>query len=256
MATITAVRFIDAIAQRLNAVIALPYWQDRLIASYTTRSFAASDAQFGAIRHPIKIDQQPGPTLARGAVVKDDEAGAGRIADSVELARQGHKFVVYCPRLQSGFSLAEHRQAMHNARIPAGHVAYWVADWGFSEAHALQFMADNADVVAVQWASPTTNRGLAVPGANGATVGSLNVDLSVGRKDFWLPAPPKPAVRHASGVWRAEIELDVDQDVASIRPLPGQKATTSSVAGPARHRLIDVDLHTGVWDIHRLEGKA
>lgn len=253
---ITAVRFIDTIGQNLNRLIPLAYWQERLIASYTTRSFAATDAQFGAIRHPIRIDQASTNELARGAIVKDVEVGGAHIANAVEIARAGHKFVVYCPRLQSGVSLGEVRQAMHNARIPAGQVAYWVADWGFSEAHALQFIADNPDVVAVQWASPTTNAGLAVPGANGATVGQLNVDLSVGRKDFWLPAPPKPAVRKASGVWRAEIELDVDQDVAAIRPLPGRKAVTSSVKGPARHRLIDVDLHTGVWDIHRLKGEA
>jgi hypothetical protein len=249
MATIKSVRFIDAIGQDLPRVVGLNYWQQRLIASYTTRIFAASDSQFHEIRHPIKIDQAPTDQLFRGAQVKDVESGAGSIQNAVNIAKQGHSFVVYLPRLQNGFSLAECRAAMHAAGIPAGRVHYWVADWTASETRALQLLASAADIVAVQWASPTEGGNLVVPGSNGQSVKQLNVDMNVGRLDFWLPGHPAPKPESkAKGVWRASIEHDMETELWRIHPEPGQnvqmdsKMISDNFAG-------SVDRHTGVWHI-------
>jgi hypothetical protein len=251
---INAVRMIDTIGQNVDRLVAFPYWQDRLIGSYTTRSFAATDAQFASIKHPIKIDQEATSVLARGARVKDVEPGAASIANAVAIARKGIEFVTYLPLLEDPTSLAECRAAMSKAGVKG--MRYWVADWTANENKALAFLAANADVVAVQWASSESaaaGRNLVVPGTNGLTLGDLNVDLSVGRTAFWLPAP-KPVAKPAKGIWKALLELDVEHDLAKITSQPGENVEMGSEDLMA-HRLVDVNLHNGVWDVHRLKGE-
>ncbi len=239
MSTVVGVRFIDTIGQNLGRVIALPYWQDRLIGSYTTRSFAASDSQFADIRHPIKIDQAPTNELFRGANVKDAENGGATLANLAALHRAGRQFVSYTFEANMGLA----RQA-----VPGG--PFWVANWNLSEAQALDYLAVHHDVVAVQWASPTSNPNMVVPGSNGQTIKGLNVDLSVGRKDFWLPAPhpvPKPE-SDAKGIWRARLEHNMDDETWRITPEPGQNVKLGQKM-LSDHALVTVDQHTGVWHV-------
>jgi hypothetical protein len=64
----------------------------------------------------------------------------------------------------------------------AGHtgVDLWVANWSLSEAEAARLLTTSGDypVVAVQWASPTSNPNTPVPGST-RTLAEANVDLSV-----------------------------------------------------------------------------
>lgn len=247
---IVAVRLIDAIGQRLGPIIGSPYWQDRLIASYTTRSFSATDAQFQAMKHAVRIDQAPTNALSRGAIVKDVEVGAANPGNVFALAAAGHKFVTYCPRLQSGVSLADCRAAVARARA-VGRVKFWVADWGFSETHALNFMAANPDVVAVQWASPTTNGTMGVPGFPGQTLASLNVDLSVARRDYFLGGTPAPKpLKNAQGTWKFQGEWDAASDRWKIHGTKG-KHVKMGEHPVLRRALITVDERHGNWDVHR-----
>jgi hypothetical protein len=55
-----------------------------------------------------------------------------------------------------------------------------VADWSLSEAEAAKILTTSGDypVVAVQWASPTSNPNTLVPGSH-LTLSEANVDLSI-----------------------------------------------------------------------------
>lgn len=241
MSVIASVRIIDTIGQNVENLTKFPYWQDRLIASYTTRSFAASAAVFGDVKHPIRIDQAPTNELAAGAKVKDVEPGGAGLENAVALRRAGEHFATYT---------FEANMAAARAALPGG--PFWVADWNLSEAQALQYLADHADTVAVQWASPTSNPGTVVPGTGGQTIRGLNVDLSVGKLSYWMPGKPAPKPEHgAEGLWQARISWDAKTNVATIEGLPGANVKMSAKQA-SMIREIHADLHTGKWRVHKI----
>jgi hypothetical protein len=87
-------------------------------------------------------------------------------------------------------TIAAIRQALNAyAADPAwyyGHVDAWVADWNLDEAQAVAMIGTELDgilVRAVQFASPTSNPGMLVPGSS-LTLAEANVDLSV-TQDCW-----------------------------------------------------------------------
>lgn len=244
MSVVRAIRIIDSIGQDIEPLTKFPYWQDRLIASYTTRSFAVSAGVRRDVKHFIPIDQAPTNELAGGAKVKDVEPGGAGLENAKRLRSAGEHFVTY--------TFEANMTAARDA-LPGG--PFWVADWNLTEAEALQYLADHPDTVAVQWASPTSNPGLVVPGTNGRTIRELNVDLSVGKLSYWMPGKPAPKPDHgAEGLWQARITWDAKTDVASIEPLPGANVKLSTKAGPSMIREITTDLHTGRWDIHKILG--
>lgn len=243
MSTVPAIRIIDSIGQNVESLTKFPYWQDRLIASYTTRSFAASEGVRRDVKHFIPIDQAPTSELAGGAKVKDLEPGAATLQNAVNLRRAGEHFVTY--------TFEANMPAARRA-LPGG--PFWVADWNLTEAQALQYLADHPDTVAVQWASPSSNPGLVVPGTGGRTIRGLNVDLSVGKLAYWLPGKPAPKPEHdAEGLWQARISWDAKTDVATIEPLPGANVKMSTKPG-SMIREVTADLHSGQWRVHKVLG--
>ena len=245
--SVKATRMIDTIGQNLGSIVGFDYWQQRPVLSYTTRSFAATHAQRAEFRHFKGIDQAPGNELFDGAIVKDAEPGAALNSNLAALAASGAHFVAYTFLA----NLAAAKAAV--ARTGKGaNVKWFVADWNLSEAGALDYLGTHPDTVAVQWASPTSNPNLVVPGTGGRTVRSLNVDLSVGKLDFWLPtAPkPKPAKTDAEGTWHGAYTLVPKTGTWDNHGTPGENVKMAS--DPAvDYAVVAVNLHTGV---HKIRG--
>ena len=240
---ITVVRMIDTIGQNLDRLKGYSYWQQRPVLSYTTRTYAATPAQRAAFRHFFGVDQAPGDTLYGGARVKDVESGGALNSNVANLARAGAKFVAY--------TFMSNYHAMRSAIDATGHganVAYWIADWTASESRAMSLLASDPRIVAVQWAAPTFGGGIVVPGT-GSTVAQLNVDLSVGRMDFWLPRPKPQA---AEGIWRGAWDLDVAKGQWTAHPAPGKNVVRSSEP-EEDYAVIGVNLQTGAQRIKGLD---
>jgi hypothetical protein len=170
------------------------FWNQRKVAGYTTQAhptdgIAWTDGQFALFPHCIRIDQSPGLGMARNARVKDVEAGGARIADVVAIAESRHAarlpFTVY---IQDS-NLKACRDAMRAAGVPNGYVTYWIANWNLNEAQAEARLG--GDVVALQWASPTSNPQTILPGSN-LTLQRANADLSVAIHSWPGPAPVHP----------------------------------------------------------------
>lgn len=240
--SVAAVRCADTIGQNLATLTRLPYWRQRLIASYTTRHFAATTAQWVSIPkgHRVRIDQAPTSELFGGALVKDVEPGAAALGHCVALRKQGHKFVTYTFEANMGAA----RQA-----LPGG--PFWVADWNLSEAQAVAYIEAHDDVVGVQFASPTSNPNTLLPGAGGQTLRSANVDLSVMRASFWLPHPPAPPKRDAEGEWHAELVYHPQAAVGKrleVHPRPGKNVKMAQHLD-TRKLTVEVDLQHGDWHV-------
>jgi hypothetical protein len=70
-------------------------------------------------------------------------------------------------------------------------VQYWVANWNLSEAEATAQLG--GDIVAIQWASPSSNPTTLMPGSD-KTLADANVDLSVTIPSWFAYVPPTPKV--------------------------------------------------------------
>jgi hypothetical protein len=245
--SVKAVRMIDTIGQNLGSIVGFDYWQQRPVLSYTTRHFAATHAQRAQFKHFKGIDQAPENVLFDGAVVKDAEPGAAFNSNLAALAASGAHFVAYTFLA----NLVAAKTAV--GRTGKGsNVKWWLADWNLSEAAALDYLGTHPDTVAVQWASPTENPNTVVPGTGGRTIRGLNVDLSVGLLDFWLPAAPKPkpAQHSAEGIWKGAYSLDVKAGKWDNHGTPGENVKQASE--PAEdYAVVGVNLHTGQ---HRIKG--
>ena len=249
---VSATRMIDTIGQRLSALAGYAYWQDRPVLSYTTRSYAATHAQRAEFKHFDGIDQAPGGGLFDGARIKDVEPGAAGNADVAALARAGARFVAY--------TFLSNYGAMRRAIQATGHEAnvdYFIAAWTANESKALSLLASDPKIVAVQWASPTLGGDIVVPGTH-ATVRQLNVDLSVGRLDFWLPRQPAPGPHAAKGIWKGAYSLDVEHGAWSNHGTPGENVELSSEP-LTDYAVIGVGLNTGrhsIKGIDRTTGRS
>jgi hypothetical protein len=124
----------------------------------------------------VRIDQTAELTAwaAGDADVADMEAGAATqatvIAQGLERQAKGWYSFAYV----SQANLAALRSAASAAGLTTLQV--WLADWDLSEAEAAALLG--GDVVAVQWASPSSNPATIVPGGT-ATLAEANVDISV-----------------------------------------------------------------------------
>jgi hypothetical protein len=79
-----------------------------------------------------------------------------------------------------GMAVDELRKAGYSHFI--GHVDAHLADWNLNEQQAAALIGTQVHgltVRAVQWASPTSNPTLLVPGGNGATLAQALIDVSV-----------------------------------------------------------------------------
>lgn len=133
----------------------------------------------------VVIDQSykesPGfGNYAKGkANIADVEAGTGSVADAVKATRErisnGEEGWVYGSR-KTIEEIAGELTGKEQAKTGA-----WLADWNLSEAEAIAMLGSSIGgvrVVAVQWASPSSNPGMVVPGGS-QTLKDANVDVSV-----------------------------------------------------------------------------
>ncbi len=138
----------------------------------------------------VRIDQSPAlASWASGAAdVADMENGAATqasvIAEALTRKAKGWYSFVYVA--EGDFAAL---QGAVDAAGLLGHVQYWVANWNLDEAQAASQLA--GDVVAVQFASPSSNPDTVVPGGT-RTLAQANVDLSVTVPSWFAYIPPAP----------------------------------------------------------------
>lgn len=162
----------------------------------------------------VHIDQSPG--LASYGIghsaVADIESGAGTIANLMVQTKlryaAGARGNVYCS-LGDPFNhpassvLVQVLLGMVNAGLDVSKTDFWLADWNLNETQASALIGHytvplaghgnvSVNVVAVQWASPSSNPNTILPGTN-QTLSQANVDLSE-TAPGWFPyvAPPIP----------------------------------------------------------------
>lgn len=123
------------------------------------------------------------------AVAFDIEPGALSIAEFVSMAKvrqNDHKWnsAAYIEASQVGDLV----QALDNAKLTM--VQLWIANWSLDEIQASALLGTwvrGFQIVAVQYASPSSNPNTVCPGSS-KTLKELNLDLSV-TLPTWFPAP-------------------------------------------------------------------
>lgn len=134
----------------------------------------------------LHIDQRPGlASLAAGkSHCGDVEGGAGTVQDYIAAARH-RKDTWNIPSMiyLSASKVNDAHAAIILAGLGGRYTLWWVADWSLSEEQATRRLGGS--VVAVQYASPTSNPGTLLPGT-GMTLKEANADLSV-TLDTWHP---------------------------------------------------------------------
>jgi hypothetical protein len=158
-------------------------------------SDAIASVERNGARVILRIDQTNSVLVLPGYLVKDIEPGASKIPTAVDEALKrsevGLRTCFYVAA--SDFKAAE---AAVNAAGISAFVDYWVANWNFTREQAIAFMQGYPNVMAVQWASPSSNPHTLVPGST-LTLHEANIDLSVTRADWpsvgsVKPPAPKP----------------------------------------------------------------
>ena len=229
--TLAVVDMLDAIGARGPQVI--PRGTKRVAAYITgTGGIAWTNAQIAelasrGVQFVLRIDQTNLflPFLSIKDLVVDIEPGAATnlTADHIAVKRAQARLdtVLYC--MLSDFDALV--QSV-NALGIQNHVWYWVADWNLDRNGAIAFIEQHARVVAVQWASPSSNPRTLVPGSS-STLTESNVDLSVVRADW--PAPlPKPAKKR---VPRPHVPVPVKKVVKKIHPKVAGSTISAALAG-------------------------
>jgi hypothetical protein len=128
----------------------------------------------------VRINQNGSTDISEASIadVADYEAGAFTEAEVIEWVKLRKHSNLAC----AVYVAASNKAGLTSALKKAGHtgVDLWVADWSLSEAEAAKLLTTSGayPVVAVQWASPTSNPHTLVPGSS-KTLAQANVDLSV-----------------------------------------------------------------------------
>jgi hypothetical protein len=150
----------------------------------------------------VRIDQSPGLAGygSNAGSVADIEDGAGTVGSFVTASESRLRLgrLLWCYGTES--VLSQVSAALTAAGIALGKCGAWLANWNLSEAEAdavLGTAIAGIRVVAVQWASPTSNPGTIVPGSS-LTLSEAQVDLSV-TVPGWFAARSQPA-RAQAGV--------------------------------------------------------
>jgi hypothetical protein len=138
----------------------------------------------------VRIDQSVAlAAWASGAAdVADIEKGTATQATaiSVALTRKAKGWWSFIYVSQGNFSAM---QAAVDAAGLSGSVQYWLANWDLDEAQAASQL--QGDVVAVQYASPSSNPETVVPGGT-QTLAQANLDLSVTVPSWFQYVTPEP----------------------------------------------------------------
>lgn len=165
------------------------------------------DAQRFTTSSIIWVDQSAQLAVYGGgtAMVADVESGAGTIQDFIPAAKartaRGQRNCLYC----SFDNVSANAAAIIAAGVDMATLDWWVANWNMNQAQASEFvgayklLVDGKDVsinvVAVQWASPSSNPNTPLPLSDPVMdLHSANVDLSE-TSPTWHPfVVPKPVV--------------------------------------------------------------
>jgi hypothetical protein len=173
----------------------VPAWVPK-VAGYVTGTpgiaWTAQDWGCFPYAGKLRIDQSPALAsyASNAASVADIESGAGTVPAFVEACANrlqlGLLLWVYCAQ----DTVAQVAAALTSASIPLTACGLWLANWNLSQAGAegvLGTTVDGIQVVAVQWASPSSNPNTAVPNST-MTLAEANLDLSV-TQPGWFDAP-------------------------------------------------------------------
>lgn len=161
-----------------------------VVAGYVTGTggveWSAADwARFPHAGH-VRIDQSPTRNLPLLSDVADYEPEA--ITFDELLAWLGARWALkwWSTVYVDQADLAGVQAAVATADLTR--VQYWLADWSLNEAEAEARLQPNLDggIVAVQWASPSSNPRTLVPGSS-LTLAEANVDLSVTVDGWYRP---------------------------------------------------------------------
>jgi hypothetical protein len=145
-------------------------------------------ARFPSSGH-VRIDQSAALAewASGGADVADVESGAATQASAVAAALEREKKGWWSFIYVAQGNLAAMQTAVAAAKLTQ--VQYWVAAWDADEVNAAAMLGD--DIIAVQWASPSSNPDTTVPGST-QTLSQANVDLSVTIPSWFAYIPPAP----------------------------------------------------------------
>jgi hypothetical protein len=169
------------------------------VAGYVTGSGAVpwTAQDWGLFPHSahIRIDQRAGNHLGpHDSDVLDVEPGAAAPAEVPDWVKARIAAgITWSTIYASGGTWPNIKAALDSAGPRGwyyGHVNAWYADWNLNLAGATALLGHQTNgitIVAVQWASPTSNPNTIVPGGT-LTLRQANVDISV-TADDWFPAP-------------------------------------------------------------------
>lgn len=138
----------------------------------------------------VRIDQSPTLSAWESADVFDVETGAATIATAVARAKQREAKGWYTFIYISQGNYSTLTEAVKNAGLKK--VQYWVANWNLDESEAAAQLG--GDIVAIQWASPSSNPDTVTPGSS-VDLKTSNVDISVTIPAWYqFVSPSKPVV--------------------------------------------------------------
>jgi hypothetical protein len=154
----------------------------------------------------VRIEQDPPAAYPLHSDELDVERGAATPADvpgwvETRISHGIEWSTIYGSLDFLGASVDELRKAGYSHFI--GHVDAHLANWNLSEQEAAALIGTQVHgltVRAVQWASPTSNPSMPVPGGNGATLAQALVDVSIAEAAWHAPAvltQPRPARLYA-----------------------------------------------------------
>lgn len=183
----------------------------------------------------VRINQHPAITDS-GLDVIDLEARDWTLGLAIEEClrrkRRGIRTTIYL----SLSRLIQTRLAVSAAGL-VGFVRFWIADWDLSRDEAIAHLG--GDIVAVQYASPSSNPNTMMPGSR-LTLAQANGDLSVTVK-HWHPVPRRRPIRLPR----------------PPRPKPVHKKVKGSTAGAAIAGAIVALLHAvGIAHVTAAEASA
>jgi hypothetical protein len=192
--TVAAARTVLQLDTTHKYVANIPVDSDR-IAGYDTGSSDIKWTEDDWKRFPhskqIHINQDPSSDPLLGNVF-DIEGGAWTIDGAVAAAKtredHGREINIYI----SYGALGSLRNALALAKIKSANI--WAADWNLSLEEATNLIETSGDypLVCVQWASPSSNPLMIVPGST-LTLAEANVDISVALAT-WLAENDAPKV--------------------------------------------------------------
>jgi hypothetical protein len=138
----------------------------------------------------VTIDQLPADPGDTNAMVCDCEYGAATIKDAVDWC----KARIAMKKRPTVYIQASNLTSLVNALVAANikSADIWLANWNLNLVQATDMVVKSGGpfpIVAVQWASPSSNPNTIVPGT-GMTLKTANIDLSVAVANWpELPTP-------------------------------------------------------------------